>query len=627
MLASITDFKQKITLIQDSGIQFLDFALKPVWDDALPAKFVRKSANGPLLRLDYNAQSGRHFLPGLDGAAPEVVRPEFSFSLEQSLQLLDQIWLPLPFLRFNPPRTFMAGPDNWARVQIRALDAPEADGSTHRVVIAFDTRVAEGDDEQTQLAPTPDDVKNGINFALAWHNEELLDFLDQTWVDGWLREVFTEQAAIRELREVRNIKVALREFEYQAHYLNMLGMLGSQLGIPELKINGATLQEPSINVDLILDVGNSHTCGILVEDHVGETDGLKQTSELQLRDLSQPHFLYNELFESRVEFSQARFGKPNFSVESGRDDAFVWPSILRAGREASRLAQLREGTEGSTGLSSPRRYLWDEDSYTPGWRFSQGGHGAVQEPVAAAMPLTFLINDEGQPLSDLAPEDRLPVFSAHYSRSSVMTLMLSELLAQALMQINSPAQRAKMLRSSAPRQLRNIILTLPSAMPKPEREIFRRRMQEAIGLVWKSMGWHPSDDGFKTQSDKAKSRMPVPDVQMEWDEATCGQMVYLYNETQVNFGGHTGEFFASMARPDRQLADDEPVGKTCVSRRLISAAARPIWPSRNTGSTTAWAITSKSPHACCFVKALKWRVTISCSMLSSFTFCLPCTPR
>src|SRR5471030_2822743 len=128
-------------------------------------------------------------------------------------------------------RTFMAGPDNWARVQIRALDAPEADGSTHRVVIAFDTRVAEGDDEQTQLAPTPDDVKNGINFALAWHNEELLDFLDQTWVDGWLREVFTEQAAIRELREVRNIKVALREFEYQAHYLNVLGMLGSQLGI------------------------------------------------------------------------------------------------------------------------------------------------------------------------------------------------------------------------------------------------------------------------------------------------------------------------------------------------------------------------------------------------------------
>ena len=41
MLATLTDFKQKITLIRDSGIQFLDFALKPVWDDGLPAKFVR----------------------------------------------------------------------------------------------------------------------------------------------------------------------------------------------------------------------------------------------------------------------------------------------------------------------------------------------------------------------------------------------------------------------------------------------------------------------------------------------------------------------------------------------------------------------------------------------------------
>ncbi len=123
-----------------------------------------------------------------------------------------------------------------------------------------------------------------------------------------------------------------------------------------------------------------------------------------------------------------------------------------------------------------------------------------------------------------------------------------------------------MLRSTAPRQLRNIILTLPSAMPKPEREIFRRRMQEAIGLVWKAMGWHPADEGFNTPERSGQKPVPVPDVQMEWDEATCGQMVYLYNETQVNFGGHTGEFFASMARPDRELADDEPRGQNPAHR-------------------------------------------------------------
>lgn len=561
MLATITDYKQKITLIQNSGIQFLDFALKPELETELPNKFVRKSANGPLLRLNYNEHNGKYSLM-VPGAAPEIVKPEFSFPLEQSLKLLNKIWLPLPFLRFNPPRTFINGPDNWARMQILVLDSPDQDGNTLRVTLAFDTKVYPEGHANEYLAPNENDIKTGLSFALAYHNEELAEFLDLTWVDGWLREVFIQQASEQEERTARHISASLREFEYQAHYLNLLELLGSQVDVPEIKINTSTLQEPAVNVDLILDVGNSHTCGILVEDHADESNGLKQTYELQIRDLSEPHHLYNELFESRVEFAQAKFGKQNFSVESGRDDAFIWPAITRVGSEASRMALHRLGTEGSTGISSPRRYLWDEETYTPGWRFNETQSTQTDEPLATAPPLTNLVNDDGQPLYSLPLDDRLPVFSPHYSRSSLMTFMLSELLAQALMQINSAAQRLKMTHANAPRQLRAIILTLPSAMPKPEREIFRRRMKEAIALVWKSMGWHPADDNFVSEADRAKSSVPVPSVQMEWDEATCGQMVYLYNETQVNFGGRTAAFFASMARPDKQLEAGESAGKT-----------------------------------------------------------------
>ncbi|CNG04064.1 virulence factor SrfB [Yersinia frederiksenii] len=561
MLATITDYKQKITLIQNSGIQFLDFALQPELEIELPNKFVRKSANGPLLRLNYNEHNGKYSLM-VPGAAPEIVKPEFSFPLEQSLKLLNKIWLPLPFLRFNPPRTFINGPDNWARMQILVLDTPDQDGNTLRVTLAFDTKVYPEGHANEYLAPNENDIKTGLSFALAYHNEELAEFLDLTWVDGWLREVFIQQASEQEERTARHISASLREFEYQAHYLNLLELLGSQVSVPEIKINTSTLQEPAVNVDLILDVGNSHTCGILVEDHADESHGLKQTYELQIRDLSEPHYLYNELFESRVEFAQAKFGKQNFSVESGRDDAFIWPAITRVGREASRMALHRLGTEGSTGISSPRRYLWDEETYTPGWRFNETQSTQTDEPLATAPPLTHLVNDDGQPLYSLPLDERMPVFSPHYSRSSLMTFMLSELLAQALMQINSAAQRLKMTHANAPRQLRAIILTLPSAMPKPEREIFRRRMNEAIALVWKSMGWHPADDNFVSAADRAKSSVPVPSVQMEWDEATCGQMVYLYNETQVNFGGRTAAFFASMARPDKQLEAGESAGKT-----------------------------------------------------------------
>ncbi|CAI2785977.1 Uncharacterized protein conserved in bacteria, putative virulence factor [Serratia grimesii] len=550
MLAPLVDYKQAITLIQDSGIQFMDFALTPILDADFPGKFVRQTASGPLLRLQWDADTGKYLLPAQPGQAPEVVRPEFSFPLQQSLQLLNKIWLPLPFFRCTSSGAFLSGPDNWARMQIVLLDAPDQDGNLLRVVFAFDTQLVPAG--QAALGPSESDLNTGLSFSLAHRNHELGEFLDLTWIDSWLREVFTQCASSLEARTETDIYAGLKTFEYQAHYLNVLNMLGNQLTVPRIKIIGETPQQPAVNVDVILDVGNSHTCGVLVEDHPQENNGLKQTNELQLRSLSMPHCVYSALFESRVEFAQASFGKQHLSFQSGRDDAFTWPSITRVGHEAMQLAQQREGTEGTTGISSPRRYLWDEERYAPGWRFN-----CKQEPMAAAAPLTSLLNDEGLPLSGLPVEARLPVFAAHYSRSAVMTLMLTELLTQVLMQINSIAQRLKMPNTSAPRRLRTIILTLPSAMPKPEREIFRRRMQEAIGLVWKAMGWHPLDAPFNGDN----TRVPVPQVHMEWDEATCGQMVYLYNETQVNFAGRTDAFFAAMARPDRPTEPGTQPGK------------------------------------------------------------------
>ena len=555
MLAPLIDDKQKISLIENSGVQFLDFGLQ-LSDTPARRQFVRQTANGPLLRLNVDGNSGKFLLYPEDGGAAEVVRPESDIALADSLSLLSACWLPLPMLRCASGRRFIGGPENWARMRLVALPAPDAAGNTHRVSLAFDTRCVAEQDGGEQLGLSPADAQNGVTFALAWHNYELGDFLDLTWVDGWLRESFTDRVSDR--RE-QAINQALREFEYQAHYLNLLELLGEQLDLSEIHIQAATLQTPAVNVDIILDVGNSHTCGILVEDHPEESNGLKQTYELQLRDLSQPHQVYNELFDSRLEFAETRFGKANFSLESGREQAFMWPSLTRVGREASRLALQRVGLEGSTGLSSPRRYLWDEARYQPGWRFNTPGEQA--EPLAYAAPFTTLLNDEGQPLSTLAPDDRLPVFSPHYSRSSLMTFMLCELLAQALMQMNSAAQRQRMPQSHAPRQLRHVILTLPSAMPKPEREIFRRRMQEALALVWKAEGWLADEDDLSPALPRQNPK-PLPDVQMEWDEATCGQMVWLFNETQVNFAGRAEDFFSSMARPDRPRDADELPGKS-----------------------------------------------------------------
>jgi len=557
MLVNLCDYKQSVTLIANSGVQFLDFGLTPQVS-AHNGRFVRKTANGPLLRLDYDLASERFTLPASNGGKPEVVKPESTIGLMQSLAVLDGIWLPIPFLRFNPPRTFVEGPDNWARVQIRKLNTPDSAGNTHRVTLALDSQI--NDLSPAALSPMENDILNGTRFSLAWRDDEVADFLDQTWIDGWLREVFMQHVQ-NEGRSEREIAQALRGFEYQAHWLNLLTLLGEQLTVPEVKIVTHTLSTPAIPVDLILDVGNTHTCGVIIEDHGDANDGLRQTAELQVRSLSEPQFLNEPLFTSRLEFSEARFGKQHFSVESGREDAFVWPSIVRVGDEARSLAMQRLGTEGNSGISSPRRYLWDETPVLQDWRFSQMNSKSQREPLATAFPLMNLMNDDGQPLYTLPLDERLPVFSPQYSRSTLMTHMLCELLAQALGQINSVATRLRLGFPASPRQLRTIILTLPSAMPKQEREIFRRRMFEAIALVWKAMGWHPQDDDFASRKQQDKSVVPVPRIQMEWDEASCGQLVWLYNEAISHFAGQTENFFASLARPDRTPAPGEPPGR------------------------------------------------------------------
>ena len=39
----------------------------------------------------------------------------------------------------------------------------------------------------------------------------------------------------------------------------------------------------------------------------------------------------------------------------------------------------------------------------------------------------------------------------------------------------------------------------------------------------------------------------LPKIVIKWDEATCGQLVYLYTEVVTNFSGYAEEFFDAGA--------------------------------------------------------------------------------
>lgn len=555
MLPEVTEFEETVTLVSDTGIQFMDFAL--ILDERKEAagEFVYLSSDKKLLtRLLNNEEQDFQFY-ALEPGKIQKAKSDFDIGMKESLELLNSVWVPCPFFRFKPPHHFDEGPANWARMRLIKLAEPDIDGNTHRLTLAFDTRIMQYGGT-SYLAPNNEDVGAGTSFRMACHTWEMRWFLDQDWIDTWLKEIFTEANAGR-MQE--DIDAEIKELHYQAHYLNLLSLFsrplpeqqsksGPRLDIPDVQMvaNGKP-----IPVDMILDVGNSRTCGILIEDHGQAGAGLRQNYVLQLRDLVMPERVYQHPFESRIEFAQASFGKDHCSVKSGRHDAFQWPTIARVGNEAGRLAGLRRGTEGSTGLSSPKRYLWDEEAYSHGWRFNSSYIKTEAEPFATAAPFSFLINDTGDALYTIEDEDdRMPVFNPLYSRSSLMTFMLAEVIAQALGQINSPAQRSRQGHARRPRLLNSITLTVPPGMPLAERSIFNARLMQAIGLVWKSMGWHEGDED--PWAAEAQPKIPLPRVRVEWDEASCGQLVYLYNEVNRNFAGHPQALFDTLARADKE---------------------------------------------------------------------------
>ena len=559
MLAKLIQFKREMALIMRTGVQFMDFglALDPRRED--PGQFIRRTdGSAGLVRLDYDPDNDRYLHPNTHA----VTRPETALEtpLEESLDLFGDVWLPVPFLRLQA-NAFVQGPRNWARARVVSL-APGEDterGDTHRIVLAFDTAVIDGETAGTAyLAPTLSDVTGGAKFALSWKGEDLGWFLDQPWVADWLKDLFTE-AMTRRRVSAEDIEKEIGLRRHFAHYLNLLWFLGAKVEPPAVSLHSNCRDdvEKPIPVDMVLDIGNSRTCGILVEDHPQQGNGLSTRYELELRDLSRPHLVYAEPFESRVEFAEAVFGKVDYSVLSGRNDAFLWPTIARVGAEAGRLAARRRGTEGSTGLSSPKRYLWDEARFESGWRFNDSFNKAETEPLATAAPFGDLIDETGEALFTLSPGDQIQVFMPHYARSSLMTFMLAEILVQALTQMNSPGQRLKMSYAGLPRQLRSVILTMPPSMPLPERQIFEERMRQAIGLVWRAFGWYRADEpDVDTVPERAWP--PLPSAYAQWDEATCAQVVYLFSETLNHFGGRPEEFFRVFRR--RHAGDPDAGG-------------------------------------------------------------------
>jgi hypothetical protein len=549
-LARLPSYPSPTTLIARSGIQFLDFGFDPArlrvrewgFHDAAQGKSV-----DDLVQLEFDEARGQYEV--VENGRRRAAEPNLAITAKDALAPFLDKWVPVPFLQMRPNNQFREGPADWARVRVVDLEARygagfrDEQGNRYRAVLAFDTGLIAEAEGRAYLAPSSKDVTSGALFALAPGQRANHWLLRQPWMNQWLEELFREIHPKATVEEIDN-DIKQKPQEPTARYLAFLALLADAAHFPPVKLVGDA-ERPgrgAIEVDLVLDVGNSRTCGLLIEA-AGELGiNLNDSYELALRDLSHPECVHGKPFESRVEFAQAWFGKNHLSRQGGRADAFVWPTMTRVGPEATRLAARRRGTEGNTGMSSPKRYLWDEDAQTREWRFNVAYAQDQTAMPAAAGPMAQLVNQKGEPLHlvdpDADPADHLPVFEPLYSRSSIMTFSLTEILLQALTLMNSPQQRGRRAHAETPRRLRRIVLTLPTGMPLAERLIFRKRAEAARDLVWMMMGWTLDD-----------AAAPPPRVLTDWDEASCTQLVYLYTEVARNFGGDARRFFQIARKP------------------------------------------------------------------------------
>lgn len=605
-MPQMPEYKDTVSLIPYGLPQFLDFETAPEKGKRVRMAFLEQTIPGSdgkstvqLRELERDKTDG--FLLNPDGKGEYGGEDYYELQADKHLKPWLGQWMPVPFLRQSGdtyedglPR-FRPGPTNWARAYVTQVPSEEdPEVLNWRIVLAFDMQVEE-QQNQMHAALTPDDVTACAVCSLADKERDNSWFLTEGWVDGWLKSVwekyFLDKNHKRDLPR-RADGEGESHLAYLASYLLYLKFLQSAIRHLKVRIiNLAGTQDKAadsqngdtIDVDLILDIGNSRSTGILVENQLNKTTDLNDSYRLQLRDLTQPYRFYSEPFETRVEFSKAEFGSQAFSKRSGRkSNAFTWVSPIRTGPEATRLGNSASNAYGASGMTSPKRYLWDqEDEASNLWYFSRSAVADKEELVSSHVICKFLNNigtpvscvSELNPLADNPPpkryltnlfqatlpgckkQDALPANQPRFSRSSMMMFLFMELIQQALVTINSPAQRNRRAYPDKPRRLRSVIFTVPPGMPFAEQRIYRRWAHAAINVLWEALGWkkifytEPTPKGERSREGLAARDFRMnPEIRCSWDEATCTQLVYLYNEINRNYQGDAHLFFEIMGR-------------------------------------------------------------------------------
>ncbi len=475
--------------------------------------------------------------------------------------LLDK-WLPMPMYEEELNGMSTGFPNGWCRVKIIPLDNKQKNGMRqYRLVWAFDTKLAE---EPTEGLLRPAFL-SGSGESKIYSLCNRPDLLLGTFLN--IPDGHNDAPVADYLVSLLGIDLRgddPHKYKFIGYYIYLINYLRLSGAAPRVTLFNKT--DHRIPVDMSIDIGNSRTCAVLFEQ-----GDFTKARMLRIQDLSEPWRTYDNAFDMRIVFRRADFGG---DITQGRD-LFQWQSLVRVGEEARHLvyrSQQGHGeSERTTNYSSPKRYLWDDEKYSKRWELMVINGDPTNMAVYPQIYIegftdhfdddgTFLEEQKEIDLFDLGQNDD----SCHYSRRSLMTFVMIEILQQAMVFINSSKFRYMHANIDCQRYLRNIVITCPTAMPLKEQRVLRQAAKDAAGLLRKLTPGLP-EITITPDPEKIKSYDDLEDlVKRGWlyDEALASQLVYLYAELAKRYGGRIDHFFEVKGHERPELADYGFNGKT-----------------------------------------------------------------
>lgn len=571
--------RDSISLIANSGLQFYHFEAKLNADIQKESKFrfVEKfdgsrrriwldevvciskdedlwARKSQLLEYGYISKSGK-LSDDLEPSNLQLIDSTEFFeigNLNKVLNTFEKKWIPLPYFNFNKISNDKFGPTDWVRLYFERINDTDI-----KCVLLVDTSVTNDIDDKT--TPFLHENANENIFSLCENDELTISYLDKKfecdWVESYIRSFFHKPNAELERPHTKHV----------ANYVFFIRLIRSLSVFPQINLLRNDLG--IIDVDLVVDIGNSKTCAILFENPTGQQFHFNSVKKLELLDLSDPLKKYDDSFSTRLVFKSSNFISGN--QEINQLNKFIWPSPVRIGYEAestinSSNVELKLSRETRTMNSSPKRYLWDEKIADLEWEFHLED---PEQPFQRVYKkgVSEQLNSDGT-----FCKDGIFGTEARYSRKSLMTFVYLEIFSHAFRQINSIEFRALHGNPSFRRKIRRVVVSCPTAMIKTEQIALRQCAEDAIKIINNLKSYSNSiNESNKDIYDTEVSVIPSVrelsltddnlDQRSEWiyDEASAAQMVYLYGMIVDKFGGNAKKFYDVFKSPLEKSAESK----------------------------------------------------------------------